>query len=651
MIKLSIFGWLVLSILWCQGNPILDKIKKAGGAEKYPGSGTVIIFDSISVNVKESGLSYVITHNLQKILTEKAANALNVLKIDYDPLSAFIEFREIKIYRKTGQIDNVSLEKVLDFPAPARMIYWGARQKMVELGHLEVGDAIEVTTFRKGFTYALLTQSSDDERYIPPMKGHFYDIVEFWNDNFILSKIYKVSMPKSKTLQYKFFNGTPQIVQSSTDSIQTFCFTLNNIEKIQREDHMVALSDVGPKLLLSTSPDWESKARWFYKVNEDYGSFNSTTEINKKVKEILKDAKSELDSITRLTQWSADEIRYSGLSMGEGEGYTLHKGEMNFCDRCGVCKDKAGMLVTMLRAAGFESYAAMTMAGSRIEDIPADQFNHSVTVVKLRNGEYKMLDPTWVPFTRELWSSREQQQNYLMGLPDGADLMEIPISSPDNHYIKINIKSELHTNGTLKAKIFLEAEGQSDAAIRSIFTYSLKEQWENNLIYQLGKIHPMVQIDSLHFTDPYAYRETPVQIIAMISIPNYAINTAKSSIFVPLSMKNLFDYAQSHLFFDTSLVARKYAFVDRCSRLVEISETLQLPDGTTISNIPETINFIGKAASFSFESKQEKETLTISEKIRLEKRVYTTQDWPDFKTAVSNQIKLAKHFVLVHYKN
>ena len=98
------------------------------------------------------------------------------------------------------------------------------------------------------------------------------------------------------------------------------------------------------------------------------------------------------------------------------------------------------MLITMLRAAGFESYAAMTMAGSRIDYIPADQFNHSVTVVKLRNGNYKILDPTWVPFLRELWSSAEQQQNYLMGLPEGADLMETPISAPDNHFFRIKGK-------------------------------------------------------------------------------------------------------------------------------------------------------------------------------------------------------------------
>ena len=61
------------------------------------------------------------------------------------------------------------------------MIYWNASQKMVEVGHLEIGDAIDIQMYKKGYTYALL-QGDDDSKYIPPMRGHYYDIVEFFSD-------------------------------------------------------------------------------------------------------------------------------------------------------------------------------------------------------------------------------------------------------------------------------------------------------------------------------------------------------------------------------------------------------------------------------------------------------------------------------------
>lgn len=116
---------------------------------------------------------------------------------------------------------------------------------------------------------------------------------------------------------------------------------------------------------------------------------------------------------------------------------------MNYTDRCGVCKDIAGTLVSFLRMAGFEAYPAMTMAGSRVESIPADHFNHCVAVVKLADGTYMPLDPTWVPFCRELWSSAEQQQNYLPGVPEGSDLCLTPVSAPENHYVRIKADNRL----------------------------------------------------------------------------------------------------------------------------------------------------------------------------------------------------------------
>ena len=187
--------------------------------------------------------------------------------------------------------------------------------------------------------------------------------------------------------------------------------------------------------------------------------------------------------------------------MGAGEGYTLHKGDMTFTDRCGVCKDKAGMLITMLRAAGFQSYPAMTMAGSRIDYIPADQFNHCVTVVKLRDGQYHLLDPTWVPFVRELWSSAEQQQEYLMGVPEGADLMTTPISPPKNHYIQIDGVSSLQPDGTLKGRISITAEGQSDASIRSLFKYSPPMVWFQNIEREILRIWPQAIVTQAKYND------------------------------------------------------------------------------------------------------------------------------------------------------
>ncbi len=641
---LMLFTTISLSLF--SQDPIKNLLLNSEDVSQYAGYNLLTIFDSTNVIVQETGLTHVLSHTLTKVLNTQGAIDQSVIKFGYDPQSAFVQIRKVRIYKKSGDIIDLDLKTVQDYPAPARAIYWGAREIMLGVGRLEPGDAVEVVLFRKGFTYALLSNDEDD-RYIPPMRGHFYDIVDFFQSNPAKEKVYKVSVPKSKLIQYQFYNGECTTSAWLDKENMVYTFSKHDMKPFKGEARMVALSDVAPKLLISTSPDWYAKSKWFFGVNEDFGSFETTPEITEKVKEILRGALTESDSISRLTHWCGDEIRYSGISMGEGEGFTLHKGEMTFTDRCGVCKDKAGMLITMLRAAGFKAYPAMTMAGSRIDYIPADQFNHCVTVVKLRNGTYQLLDPTWVPFVRELWSSAEQQQEYLMGLPEGADLATTPTSDPDNHFVKIDGVSELSADGTLKGRITISAEGQSDASVRGLFKYSPQSTWFQNVERELLRVWPQAVVTQVKYSDPADYLGRNIWIAIYFQIPGFGIVSDNIMMFTPLGPAGIFKSFQGHLFFDPKLSERKYAFRDRCSRTVMINESVQLPPVKSVIRIPESASVGGNAASFKGGYQINNTVLTFSGVARYEKRIYDAVDWPAFKASVEAQNRFFEQPVII----
>lgn len=634
--------------------PVEDQIKNAGKPSDYPNANLLVIFDSTFSNVQESGLTFVNTHKLYKVFTPEGALQLDVVKYDYDPLSAYVDIQKVVIYRANGDTEVLDTSKVLDYPAPARMIYWGAREKMIQVGHLDPGDAVEVFLFKKGFTYALLgdPENDDDSKYIPPMKGQFYDIVPFWSDEPVLEKVYIANLPADKTLQYEFYNGEAQSSAIRKGDRMIYTFSKKDIMPMKHEPNMVAMSDVAPKLLMSTSPDWYAKSIWFYKVNEDFGSFDVSPDIKAKVDEILKGAKTEMDSVSRLTHWVADEVRYSGISMGCGEGYTLHKGEMTFTDRCGVCKDKAGMLVTMLRAAGFKSYPAMTMAGSRIDYIPADQFNHSVTVVKLSDGKYHLLDPTWVPFVRELWSSAEQQQNYLMGLPEGADLGITPVSPPEKHFIRMFGNAELSVDGTLSGEIIIRAEGQSDAAVRRMFTSSYKDNWNNVIEAELKRVNPAAQLIETTYDDPYDYMKGPIRISLKYRIPGYALMSDNHIILKSFIASGFLKRAMAELYMDTDLQNRIYPFRDRCSRLVELSEAIKLPGIFELAYAPEKDKFIDSTATFdgNYQLSLAGKTLRMNQLAIFNKRIYQADEWPSYARAVKDQERFINEPVILTVK-
>lgn len=617
----------------------------------YSSAGTVCLLDSTGVDVRDNGSGSFFIRKIIQIKSQSDALNNRVLKYDYDPLTAFAAFHKVMIYKTDGSVRELNLSAALDYVAPARSIYWGARQIMIEIGHLEIGDVIDYSIDKKGFTYALLTDgeaASDEDRFVPPMRGEYYDIVPFWVTEPTVRKVYTVSLPKDKQVQFQFYQGECTTSLRNDGDRRVYTFTSTHQAPFIKEGSMVDLFDVAPKLMFSTTPNWQEKSLWFHKVNEDYGSFEATPEAQKKVNELIKGCKSEMEKISVITHWVADNMRYSGISMGKGEGYTLHNTKMNFTDRCGVCKDKAGLAISMLRMAGLEAYPAMTMSTSRIESIPADHFNHCVAVVKLSNGTYMPIDPTWVPFLRELWSSAEQQQNYLPGIPEGSDLLITPVSAPENHYFRIKAASTLRADGTLKGELTVSAEGQSDKSVRNIFTSGFQSEWRNGVERELLNISPSARLLSVDFgKEPQDYIKAPIKITFRYEIPDYALCGSEELLFKPVTMSGIYSSVRSFLRINTDLEERNYAFKDACSRLVELDEEIIVPKGFKMLQPTLEKNMQSNAADFAGTLSQQGNSIVMHQRLTLKKRVYQAAEWQGFRAAVNAHKSFGQDYLIL----
>ncbi|MCK4549785.1 MAG: DUF3857 domain-containing transglutaminase family protein, partial [Candidatus Krumholzibacteria bacterium] len=357
-----------------------SRVKDAGTADDHKGANHIVVYDYAMNHMKPSGVTYVNSYIIYKVLTASGCRDRSVLRWNYDPQSSYIEVREANIIRGGKKIP-IDISKIHDLPAPQRAIYWNDRIKTLQLPRLEINDGIEITVFRKGFTYALLdgppqdtsAGAPDDDRYIPPMPGEYFDIVLFAGSEPIIEKRYVLSLPADKRLHSEIYNGPLYSATTYTGDRTEYSWWGLNLPPAIHETRQPAGSDLVPKAVMATAESWEAKSRWFFGVNRD--QFEVSPEIKEKVDEILKEAgvsnASEEKKAKALVHWVAQNIRYSGQTMGEGEGFTLHPADMIFEQRSGVCKDIAGMLIAMMRGAGMDSYAAMTMAGSRIDLVPA----------------------------------------------------------------------------------------------------------------------------------------------------------------------------------------------------------------------------------------------------------------------------------------
>lgn len=622
---------------------------------RYPDSPAVIVFDSTRTMVEETGLGHVNRHILVKILTEEGATRYSTMRFDYDPASNTIEVKDFRVHREDGGIEPIARASARDLPQPQSMIYWGARMKLLEVPGLEPGDAIEYRTYMKGFTIAYLGDSDEirdqaraaapgaapsppageedgDSKYIPPMRGHFYDVVLFESDLPIIEKVYALVLPRDKPVHSAVYNGELSSSTSFDEAGLTYTWWKRDVPAVTHEPRMVADSDALTKLVLATVPDWGEKSRWFWQVNEPQFSWNG--EIEAKVREITRGLRTDEEKREALLRWVARQIRYSGISMGEGEGYTLHSGIMTYNDRAGVCKDKAGMLVTMMRAAGYTTYPAMTMAGARVEDIPADQFNHCVVAVQSKDGSYTLYDPTWCPFSREVWSSAEQLQHYVIGSPEGEDLGVTPYVAPEKNTIRIRARERLTEEGDLEGELTITGEGYTETNLRWGIVNEAARAVRASFEKWIAKASQLALVTNLEMTDPLDL-DTPTEIRIGYRVPHYAAAADGVLILTPLLAHYIIENKRLNDFLSAAEKKdRKYDVSLRCTRLFDFEEEMEIPPGFALRRPPPLENEDGEAASFTASVSMKGRRLVFEENLSLKKKLIPAGEYQNFKRAV-----------------
>lgn len=639
----------------CPPPEVFSRIEDAGVAADHDDASHLIVYDHAVNRVMSTGVTYVDSYIIYKVLTPEGCRNQSVLRWNYDPQSSYVDVREVNIIRHGKRIP-VDVSRLHDLPAPQSWIYWKDRIKTLQLPRLEINDGIEIKVFRKGFTYALLRdgeagpnssvsgagagnavdQPPDDDRYIPPMPGEYFDIVLFADAAPIVEKKYVLILPSDKRLHSQVYNG-PLYASTSYSGDQTeYAWWGLNLPHRQREPRQPDQSDYVAKVVMATVEDWEAKSRWFFDVNRN--QFEVTEEIKSKVEEILDDAgvanASEERKAEMLVHWVAQNIRYSGQTMGEGEGFTLHPSAMIFEQRSGVCKDIAGMLITMMRAADMNSFAAMTMAGSRIDAVPADQFNHCVCALLKDDGSYEMYDPTWVPYNNNIWSLLEAEQHYLVGSPDGETLSRIAYSPPQGSPLEITHEATLHEDGSLEGTFKLVGSGAVDGRLRRMVAYNRRQE----LTYTFASILSPIseRVEQIQYEHPKADDfSQDMWITIHYRIPRFVLPVAGGFEFTSPMMNVVLNNGSLFRAADTNWPAeRKTDVFLYYTQLIDGVEIIRLPKGYKVVDPPSSEVIDETYAYFKGTSQMKGRNLTVKQRAEVRRRQIPPDGYDGFKRAI-----------------
>ena len=147
-----------------------------------------------------------------------------------------------------------------------------------------------------------------------------------------------------------------------------------------------------PSIAFSTGDSWHAIAQGYRSiVNSRIGDSNLQPALAK----IVQGRTTQQQELTAIPEYLDKEIRYTGVEFGKA-AVVPHLPSQTLARRYGDCKDKATLLVALLRAAGVPSYVALLNVGERLNISPSlpsmDFFDHAIVYVPAPQNLW--IDPT-----------------------------------------------------------------------------------------------------------------------------------------------------------------------------------------------------------------------------------------------------------------
>ncbi len=431
-----------------------------------------------------------------KVLTEKGKRNNRTISLYFMLPYSTVEVVKVEVLKPDGEAVAVdvaanSKEQIDDSQMSMNISDPNSRLLRVSLPKVEIGDVVHSVT------------RETTER--PIMPGEFAEENVFEGEGFLRHASYEVHAPPGRPLQHiALRDEIPGTVRYSTqtgdDGSVLHRWEVSQVPRMFPEPSMPPGEMVLQRLLVSTTPDWQAVSKWYWELSQPHLEA-TTPEMKAAVDKLTAGAGTDLEKIKAVFYDVSKNIRYMGLTPEKDRpGFEPHDVKITFAKKYGVCRDKAALLVALLRAAGLQAYPVLISVGVKRDPGVADLFfNHAIVSVELRKGEYVLMDPT-DEHTRDLLPSGDCDQSYLVCRPEGEDLKVSPVPPPEQHMMRIKTTGVMSAAGGLEAKSELDFEGVNDDAYRNAFSHMKPDDRRRFFEGNLKEALPGARLKSLQLT-------------------------------------------------------------------------------------------------------------------------------------------------------
>ena len=281
----------------------------------------------------------------------------------------------------------------------------------------------------------------------------------------------------------------------------TTTYEIGSLENIEAQDPNLPPDEfVFPEIDYATGASWQSVAAEYSRIVDSRAKPDAVQSI---VDGLVAGKTSQREKEAAILDFVDREVRYTGIEFGEA-AIVPHNPEETLRLKYGDCKDKATLLVAMLRATGIPAYVALLNAGSRL-DVPANLpgmglFDHAIAYVP---GS----DPLWIDATDQYARMgqlpiNDQGRHALIARPESTALTITPESASKDNVLLEQREIRLSENGPATVVEKTLPTGVFESHYRSFYADKPDKETREGLTSYVKAQYIADKLTSVERTDP-----------------------------------------------------------------------------------------------------------------------------------------------------
>jgi cellulose synthase operon protein C len=552
-----------------------------------------------------SGLDRAHVQQVFFVGSESALDAHRVSTIRYSPSTEELRVIHARAWKPNGSVLEAQELGDREYADSLVSMYYDMRLHQLRFAGLEKGDVVE------------LEYSLTPRRRSAPYNGYFGELVLFEGRNTALLKRYVLMAPAAQKVFVHAEKIAPATV-TSKDGSQVFVWEARSVPALPREPRSPGVTEISPYVHVSTLGDWKQLGAWYADLVRPQFALDQSLE--NELARIVAGFHSDKEKIAAIQEFVLRSTHYVALEFGV-YSYKPYPVTQIYARRFGDCKDKASLMIALLRAAGIEAEIALVRTRS-LGDVVTEPasialFNHAIVYVP----KYDLwLDGTAEYAGRELPLEDQGALSLTVSLSGASQIRHIPMTGAADNYTRHVIRGELSAHGVIQFSGSTTTRGEDAPGLRH--DLAVREQQLDMFRRELAEVFPSVQVDSVAVHGAEVLSSgVSVDFQGALNSMQYKRMVSLNSSWMPRSYVSALAAAST----------RTQDLVLPSPWTTEEEIHIALPEGAEVTSLPRDQNISSSFGSLRLRYRKSAGEIVVQSHIQFEKARVSAQDYPAFR--------------------